>query len=56
VLISKNSGGDATEAKLEVARELKLPVLILKRPELPEVDREFGSARALLQALDQYQL
>lgn len=56
VLISKNSGGDATEAKLEVARELKMPVLILKRPELPQVDREFGSAGALLEALDQYQL
>lgn len=56
VLISKNSGGDATEAKLEVARELKVPVLILKRPELPQVDREFRSAGALLEALDQYQL
>ena len=56
VLISKNSGGDATEAKLEVARELKVPVLILQRPELPQVDREFGSAAALLEALDQYQL
>jgi precorrin-6A/cobalt-precorrin-6A reductase len=56
VLISKNSGGDATEAKLEVARELKVPVLILKRPELPQVDRQFGSAAALLEALDQYQL
>lgn len=56
VLISKNSGGDATEAKLDVARELKVPVLILKRPELPQVDREFGSAGALLEALDQCQL
>ncbi|MFK7701874.1 cobalt-precorrin-6A reductase [Pseudomonas caspiana] len=56
VLISKNSGGDATEAKLEVARELKVPVVILKRPELPKVDREFGSARALFEALHQYQL
>ena len=51
VLISKNSGGEATEAKLEVARELKVPVLILKRPELPEVDREFGSVSELLSAL-----
>jgi precorrin-6A/cobalt-precorrin-6A reductase len=51
VLISKNSGGDATEAKLEVARELKVPVLILKRPVLPEVDREFASRQALLEAL-----
>ncbi|MCQ2998746.1 cobalt-precorrin-6A reductase [Pseudomonas syringae] len=56
VLISKNSGGDATEAKLEVARELKVPVLILQRPELPQVDRELGSAAALLEALGRYQL
>ncbi|KFE51952.1 cobalt-precorrin-6A reductase [Pseudomonas syringae] len=51
VLISKNSGGDATEAKLEVARELRVPVLILKRPVLPEVDRQFDSRQALLEAL-----
>lgn len=53
VLISKNSGGDATEAKLEVARELNVPVLILKRPLLPDVDREFDSSQALLAALGQ---
>jgi hypothetical protein len=41
VLISKNSGSVATEPKLEVARELGVPVLILKRPPLPEVDRAF---------------
>jgi precorrin-6A/cobalt-precorrin-6A reductase len=51
VLVSKNSGGDATDAKLEVARELNVPVMILKRPELPEVDREFGSRQALQEAL-----
>lgn len=51
VLISKNSGGDATEAKLEVARELKVPVLILQRPVLPEADRRFASAKALLEGL-----
>lgn len=52
VLVSKNSGGNATEAKLEVARELKLPVLILKRPVLPMVDREFGSVEELLHSLN----
>jgi len=51
VLISKNSGSSATEPKLEVARERGLPVLILKRPTLPEVDRAFGSVDALLQEL-----
>lgn len=51
VLISKNSGGDATEAKLEVAREIGLPVLVLKRPELPQVDREFANTCNLRNAL-----
>lgn len=36
VLVSKNSGGKATEAKLVAARELGIPVLMLKRPELPD--------------------
>jgi len=52
VLISKNSGSVATEPKLEVARELGIPVLILKRPVLPEVDRVFESLRDLTAALD----
>ncbi|MFJ4143458.1 cobalt-precorrin-6A reductase [Pseudomonas sp. NPDC089734] len=51
VLISKNSGSQATEPKLEVARELRVPVLVLKRPALPEVDRVFGSVEETLQAL-----
>lgn len=51
VLISKNSGGEATEAKLQVARERCLPVLLLARPGLPEVDRTFVSCDALWQAL-----
>jgi precorrin-6A/cobalt-precorrin-6A reductase len=53
VLISKNSGSDATEPKLEVARERGLPVLVLKRPTLPAVDREFFSVESLLGALQQ---
>ncbi|KAF1011303.1 MAG: Precorrin-6A reductase [Pseudomonas fluorescens] len=51
VLISKNSGSLATEPKLEVARERGVPVLILKRPVLEAVDREFNSTDALLKAL-----
>ena len=54
VLISKNSGGEATEAKLEVARELKVPVVILKRPLLPDADREFTCVPSLLAALQQF--
>ncbi|MBV4489696.1 cobalt-precorrin-6A reductase [Pseudomonas oryzicola] len=51
VLISKNSGSVATEPKLEVARELGVPVLVLKRPVLPGVDRAFESLHDLAAAL-----
>jgi precorrin-6A/cobalt-precorrin-6A reductase len=51
VLISKNSGSSATEPKLEVARERGVPVLVLKRPGLPGVDREFVSVGDVLAAL-----
>ncbi|KAA5845170.1 cobalt-precorrin-6A reductase [Pseudomonas chlororaphis] len=51
VLISKNSGSSATEPKLEVARERGVPVLILQRPSLPAVDREFHDLDELFQAL-----
>ena len=51
VLISKNSGSAATEPKLEVAREREVPVLVLKRPVLAAVDREFTAVPALLQAI-----
>lgn len=51
VLISKNSGSTATEPKLEVAREHGVPVLVLKRPVLAAVDREFTAVPALLQAI-----
>ncbi|WP_428243035.1 precorrin-6A/cobalt-precorrin-6A reductase [Gynuella sp.] len=40
-IVSKNSGGDATVAKLTAARQLGIPVLMLKRPGLPPADREF---------------
>ena len=51
VLISKNSGSTATEPKLEVARERGVPVLVLKRPALATVDREFTNVQDLLQTL-----
>ena len=53
VLISKNSGSGATEPKLQVARELGLPVLVLKRPLLPQVDRTFTDAATLLTHMNQ---
>ena len=51
VLISKNSGSTATEPKLEVARELGVPVIVLKRPVLPGVDREFLTTSEVFAAL-----
>ena len=51
VLVSKNSGSSATEPKLQVARERGIPVLILQRPALPAVDREFSTSAQILQAL-----
>lgn len=37
VVVAKNSGGDAAYGKIEAARALAIPVVMLKRPELPDV-------------------
>jgi precorrin-6A/cobalt-precorrin-6A reductase len=51
VLVTKDSGGDMTSAKLAAARELRLPVVIVTRPPLPEVDT-VGSVEAAVRWLD----
>ncbi len=47
-IVSKNSGGTATYAKIIAARELGLPVVMIPRPVLPEGDvvQDVGAAVA----------
>src|SRR5262249_22858402 len=37
MIVAKNRGGEATYGKIAAARGLELPVIMLKRPALPEV-------------------
>jgi precorrin-6A/cobalt-precorrin-6A reductase len=38
VIVAKNSGGPATYGKIAAARALRLPVIMLRRPSLPDVE------------------
>ena len=46
-VVSKNSGGAATYAKIAAARGLGLPVVMVRRPSLPEAERAAEVAGAL---------
>jgi precorrin-6A/cobalt-precorrin-6A reductase len=46
-VVSKNSGGDATYAKIIAARELNIPVVMVQRPAVPEGDRVANVEAAL---------
>ena len=37
MIVAKNSGGDSTYGKIAAARALRIPVILLKRPVLPDV-------------------
>ncbi|USR92133.1 cobalt-precorrin-6A reductase [Phormidium yuhuli AB48] len=37
-IVSKNSGGEATYAKLVAAREIGIPVVMVQRPTMPEME------------------
>ncbi|SIT69407.1 precorrin-6A reductase [Ectothiorhodosinus mongolicus] len=54
VIVSKNSGGQATQAKLLAARELGLPVLMLNRPAMPPATAVAADAAAALSWLSAY--
>ncbi|KZN12869.1 precorrin-6A/cobalt-precorrin-6A reductase [Marinomonas sp. TW1] len=53
LIVSKNSGGKATYAKLVAARNLNLPVYLQARPALPPADREFDDLAVCLHACQQ---
>ncbi|MDD4867923.1 MAG: cobalt-precorrin-6A reductase [Mycobacterium sp.] len=44
-LVTKNSGGDMTRAKLEAAAALDVPVVMVARPPLPAGVRQVGTVR-----------
>lgn len=50
VLVTKNSGGEATFAKLIAARERKIPVVMIARPRKPAMEC-FGKVATLVEVL-----
>lgn len=52
VLVTKNSGGDATYGKIAAARALGLPVVIVRQPKKPQVTRVVDVAGALASLAD----
>jgi len=52
-IISKNSGGSATYAKIIAARELDIPVVMVKRPAIPEGEKVNDIEEAIAWLLSQ---
>lgn len=50
ILVAKNSGGDATAGKLAVARERRVPVIMIARPRKPAVPT-FSTVDEMLTAI-----
>lgn len=53
LLVSKNAGGTAARAKIDVARELSIEVIMIDRPEVPD-RAEVGSVAAVLDWIAQF--
>ncbi len=47
-IVSKNSGGSATYAKIIAARELGIPIVMVQRPEMPEGEKVASIEEAIL--------
>ncbi len=52
-LVTKNSGGASSYAKIEAARQLQIPVLMIKRPILPDADTA-SSAIEVLKLIERF--
>jgi precorrin-6A/cobalt-precorrin-6A reductase len=52
LLVTKNSGGTATYAKIAAARAQKLPVIMITRPQTPEGKNVSSVAEAVRWALE----
>jgi len=52
-LVTKNSGGESTKAKLQAAQQLAIPVFMQSRPELPPADIIFTEQSSCMQFLRQ---
>jgi precorrin-6A/cobalt-precorrin-6A reductase len=46
-IVSKNSGGEATYAKVVAARELGIPIIMVQRPVMPEGEKVTSIAEAI---------
>ncbi|WP_158583329.1 cobalt-precorrin-6A reductase [Salinisphaera sp. Q1T1-3] len=55
VLVTKNSGAATMQSKLDAARQLAVPVLMIERPTLPRPDHHFDDLAWLMAALDRHQ-